>query len=1064
MQTLTRAEKSAWKLADEEGNIDIDKATKFAKQKHRTRNQVIALLLAVSACLIGIGAMATMLGKQIAKGNVDVQNSIEKAAVTDVALDESGTPHLTFKNSGEDVTIRSTGDRFSTLGTIEANSGRKLSCLPITDVAKMVNDLSSGTPASIAFKNEAGLEDAIIPLTGEFHDEDDIMIFASGKFVVSMESDRCNAAFDGSADTTVEVMNGQDPDKLEKVVDENEGGEGNLFKRKLRNPTVPKTSRSTMTTTSSYTSHVLARHREEYTKARRAIQKGRHLSTSLFVEVEMESHSGTDELSLFGCRKVNKSCNWFRKCCSGLSCKNSKCEEKPTPPTPLPTPPPTTPAPTNKPTKSSFVNNLPCAEDTAGIADVIQFLDDAMEELTGSSLNDLEAEDGEAISIGGWIKDSLTETLEENIPDHIEILVPQKVCSGVGDNLPTRAGDVASCKKLDMLNDTDVLAFGYYDSKAKKGLCGAFNDGTLTFALGQKGLLPPIKVQALTITIDAVAVSIQKELSKKTLNEMWDGTADPVQLNLPGHFVLRGTGNYGIKISEAVTVAIGCDATVLVDVDYANNGFGPVNGAVDYALLLSGRFTPVINIKSKDKNNNGKTDSINLSSVFQVDADLYNYVNGDWISLQLALSRNLYLTELCDVNDVFKVFCVMFKEATFQFAVRSYANPTGFGIQFAFEATIEFKNGFDIVEDLIGWPDDNHVSASLDLRLVNEKLKACVEWEGKEFCTGKCEDDSDCDQEDANGVRTHACDNVFKVCREKRNNGGKCGRDAGCKSNACVSGFCRECPTVGSSVGCDAATEFCQRNDGTQWHVCRPRKSNGQTCTTDNTCSSGHCVSGFCRQCPTVGSSTGCSSSQFCQRFDRGEWHVCRPRKSNGETCTTDNTCSSGHCVSGFCRQCPTPGTSTGCPSRQRCIAATIDIPPQFNVCRYPQSNGAICSTGADCSSGYCVSKICRQCPTPGTSTGCPSGQTCIAATIDIPPQFNVCKPPQSNGAICSTGADCKSGICVSGVGGVKYCRICTSNSHCTQYYGNRARCRDNATTGWIKKCCKSSTSLTCRS
>ena len=75
-----------------------------------------------------------------------------------------------------------------------------------------------------------------------------------------------------------------------------------------------------------------------------------------------------------------------------------------------------------------------------------------MEELTGSSLNDLEGENGDSISIGGWIKDSLTETIEENIPDHIEILVPQKVCSGVGDNLPTRSGDVASCKKLDMVS------------------------------------------------------------------------------------------------------------------------------------------------------------------------------------------------------------------------------------------------------------------------------------------------------------------------------------------------------------------------------------------------------------------------------------------------------------------------------------------------------------------------------------------------------------------------------------------------------------------------------------
>jgi hypothetical protein len=439
----------------------------------------------------------------------------------------------------------------------------------------------------------------------------------------------------------------------------------------------------------------------------------------------------------------------------------------------------------------NFVDSLSCAEDTAGVAEVIQYLDDAMESLTGSSLNDLDSEEDEddssdddngKISIGDFIKESLTNVIENNIPDYMEILVPQKVCSGVGDNLPTRASDVKSCGKLDMLHDTDVLAFGFYNKNTKKGLCGAFNDDTLTFALGQVGILPPIKIQALSMTIDAVAVSLTKKLSKSTLNAMWDGTASPAILNLTGHFVLRGTGNYGLQISTAVTVAVGCDATVLVDADYADNGLAPVNGAVDYALLLSGRFAPKIEIKSKDKKGENKTDTIDLSSVFQVDADLYNYVVGDWISFQLAISRNLYLTELCDVNGVFEVFCVIFQEATFQFAVRSYANPTGFGIQFSFDATIEFKDGFSIIEDLIGWPEDNQVSASLSLMLVNQKLKACVEWEGKEFCTGKCVGDDDCDQEDAHGERTHACDNVFKVCREKRNNGGKCGRDAGCKS------------------------------------------------------------------------------------------------------------------------------------------------------------------------------------------------------------------------------------------------------------------------------------------
>lgn len=212
----------------------------------------------------------------------------------------------------------------------------------------------------------------------------------------------------------------------------------------------------------------------------------------------------------------------------------------------------------------------------------------------------------------------------------------------------------------------------------------------------------------------------------------------------------------------------------------SKKGLGPINGAVDFALLLSGRITPVFNVKGQNKKGEEETKNIDLSSVFQVDADLYHYVNGDWISVQLAVSRNLFLTELCEIEG-FEVFCDIFDQADLSFIVRAFANNNGFGLQFAFDATIAFKPGFDIIEDLVGWPADNQVSASLDLKLLNGKFFACVEFEGTQFCTGKCSSDADCEDD-------QACDNVFKVCREKRGNGGKCGRDAGCKSGHCVSG------------------------------------------------------------------------------------------------------------------------------------------------------------------------------------------------------------------------------------------------------------------------------------
>ena len=50
------------------------------------------------------------------------------------------------------------------------------------------------------------------------------------------------------------------------------------------------------------------------------------------------------------------------------------------------------------------------------------------------------------------------------------------------------------------------------------------------------------------------------------------------------HFVLRGAGNYGLKISNAVTVAIGCDATVLVDADYANVSSSYTSNSIVYSI------------------------------------------------------------------------------------------------------------------------------------------------------------------------------------------------------------------------------------------------------------------------------------------------------------------------------------------------------------------------------------------------------------------------------------------------------------------------------------------------
>ena len=158
-----------------------------------------------------------------------------------------------------------------------------------------------------------------------------------------------------------------------------------------------------------------------------------------------------------------------------------------------------------------------------------------------------------------------------------------------------------------------------------QGICIAFNDGSHTYALAQSGIIPPIRIQALEITVDALAVSITKELSAETLNEMWngsensDGTSFVEQLTIPGHFVMRGTGSYGFDISSTIALTMECDITLLLDLDYKNDGVGAANGAVDFAMLLSGSITPIFELEIPDSD----PYEIDLSAVFSVDSDFY---------------------------------------------------------------------------------------------------------------------------------------------------------------------------------------------------------------------------------------------------------------------------------------------------------------------------------------------------------------------------------------------------------------------------------------------------------
>jgi len=188
-----------------------------------------------------------------------------------------------------------------------------------------------------------------------------------------------------------------------------------------------------------------------------------------------------------------------------------------------------------------------------------------------------------------------------------------------------------------------------------------------------------------------------------------------------------------------------------------------------------------------------------------------------------------------------------------------------------------------------------------------------------------------------------------------------------------------------------------------------PPQSYGGTCSSNDRCQSGYCVSNKCRDCPTSGQTTGCTSGQFCLNSGSTVFQ-CISKRNNGGSCSNNNFCQSGVCTGGVCKG----------------------------------GNGGTCSSNNGCQSGYCVSGRCRECPTSGQTTGCASGQFCLTSGSSV----LQCTSKRNNGSTCSNNNYCNSSVCVSGK-----CRICETNTHCTSKFGSNYKCYNHITR--VKHCCK---------
>jgi hypothetical protein len=206
--------------------------------------------------------------------------------------------------------------------------------------------------------------------------------------------------------------------------------------------------------------------------------------------------------------------------------------------------------------------------------------------------------------------------------------------------------------------------------------------------------------------------------------------------------------------------------------------------------------------------------------------------------------------------------------------------------------------------------------------------------------------------------------------------------------------------------------------------------SNGQVCTADGECASGHCVGGSCCQvacaapgaCQTL-AGTSCQAGTTCVYGKQADTTAC----DDGDACTT-TACFNGACLVNANKDCSdadqcttdTCAPATGACSHTALPASTCD---DNNPCTTDSCNGtagcqhtpntATCTDGNPCTNDICGGGICvstaKDCSslTNACNTGVCNAGTCEAQPINL---NGACPAPGA----CDAGGACNAaGACI---------------------------------------------------
>ena len=179
----------------------------------------------------------------------------------------SGAPHLADKKTGKEITVKADGVVAGT--TPRFLNGKEVTCVPINEVAGVVNGLASSAKASIVFHDAEGLETKIMPLS-DFEDKGDFLSFDGGKIMVLLNSDSCNVASDKPNGSPMKEQG------------------------KIKDPEEKKTPNGIRGLGMNSIANVAAKLRQAYVSARTAADddEGRHLQSDTSAQV-IDSQAGS---------------------------------------------------------------------------------------------------------------------------------------------------------------------------------------------------------------------------------------------------------------------------------------------------------------------------------------------------------------------------------------------------------------------------------------------------------------------------------------------------------------------------------------------------------------------------------------------------------------------------------------------------------------------------------------------------------------------------------------------------------------------------------------------------